>query len=510
MSSSELLGAALAIFALAFFARTAVLLGREPGGVDAWYYLAYARAFRRKPGLRVDLPEYLLQDTRQSYAPVFPSLLGFLPEVVRARSFWAISPAIDCLTLLLLFLLALKLTAAPTVALVASLAYAVSPTMVSETRALSPRSFGVFLQALSLVFLLRANIGPPHWWWTALALLSGALLILSSATATASYFFVAASLSLAFRAPHYALVAVAALGLAWLVAFDRTRRMFENYVEAVKFWRRNRPFFGSHPILDSPVYGGPRPKKGIGQRELGFLGQSLPFQLLRLLGENPFFLALFFAPSPFSGNEWTRSLFVWSASLSAFAVISTVVWPLRAFGPGRSYMKSAIFPTAYVLAAGIGTSQGLSRPIGLATLAALLASVLSILFFLWYTRRKKHEHTAHVPRDLRVLVEQLAGLPPGGVACLPGGYSDYVTYQTERAVLWGGHNGSLDRFEMVSPVYRERVETLSRRYGVRFLIVERSFLDPVVLSLDERCALLAREGEFDLYDLDGAGETGAT
>jgi dihydrolipoamide dehydrogenase len=56
------------------------------------------------------------------------------------------------------------------------------------------------------------------------------------------------------------------------------------------------------------------------------------------------------------------ALFVWAASISAFAVISTVVWPLRAFGPGRNYMKSAIFPTAYILAAAIGTiPETLSR-----------------------------------------------------------------------------------------------------------------------------------------------------
>ena len=106
MDSTSLIVAATAIGALAFFARTAVLLGREPGGVDSWYYLCYARAFRKAPGLKVGLPQYLLQDQQQSYAPIFPSLLALIPEKVLARIFWAISPGIDCLTLILLFLLA--------------------------------------------------------------------------------------------------------------------------------------------------------------------------------------------------------------------------------------------------------------------------------------------------------------------------------------------------------------------------------------------------------------------
>ena len=499
MDSTSLLVAATAIGALAFFARTAVLLGREPGGVDSWYYLCYAQAFRKAPGLRVGLPQYLLQDRDQSYAPIFPSLLALIPERILARIFWAISPGIDCLTLILLFLLALKLTAAPTVAVIAALAYAVSPTLISETRALSPRSFGVLLHAASLVLLLRASIGEPHWTWTTSALLSGAFVYLSSATASASYVFVAAALTLVLGEPRHILIALAAMPIAWLVSLGHLGRVFANYAHAVLYWVRHRKMFGSHPILDSPIYGGPRTRSSSRPRELGFLGHGLGPQMLRLLGENPFLLVLPLAGA--SQNPWSRALFVWAASISAFAAISTVVWPLRAFGPGRNYMKSAIFPTAYILAAAIGTPQGLLSPPGLATLAALGASSVSVIFFLAYMRGKKNELTAHVPPGLRGLATRLATLPEGGVVCLPGGYSDYITYKTGRAVLWGGHSGSLDKFELVSPVWRERVENAARRHGVRYLIVERSWVDPAVLALDPGCALVAQDGGFELHDL---------
>lgn len=502
MDSTSLLVAATAIGALAFLARTAVLLGREPGGVDSWYYLCYARAFRKAPGIRVKLPQYLLQDQEQSYAPVFPSLLALIPEKVLARIFWAISPGIDCLTLILLFLLALKLTAAPTVAVIAALAYAVSPTLISETRALSPRSFGVLLHAVSLVLLLRASIGIPHWTWTTGALLAGALVYLSSATASASYVFVAGVLTLTLGEPRHLLIALASMAIAWILSLGHLGRVFVNYAHAVRYWVRHRKMFGSHPVLDSEVYGGPRVRPTARPRELGFLGQGLGPQMLRLLGENPFLLVLPLARN--SRGAWPEALFVWAASISAFAVISTVVWPLRAFGPGRNYMKSAIFPTAYILAAAIGTPQGLMSAPGLATLAALGASMVSVIFFLVYMRGKKNELTAHVPPGLRALAQRLEQLPPGGVVCLPGGYSDYITYKTERQVLWGGHSGSLDKFELVSPVWRERVEDAARSRGVRYLIVERSWVDPAILALDESCALVAREDIFDLYDLQAA------
>ncbi|HQZ18747.1 MAG TPA: hypothetical protein PLD86_17875, partial [Vicinamibacteria bacterium] len=408
---------------------------------------------------------------------------------------------IDCLTLILLFLLALKLTAAPTVAVIAALAYAVSPTLISETRALSPRSFGVLLHAVSLVLLLRASIGVPHWTWTAGALLSGAFVYLSSATASASYVFVAGALTLVLGEPRHFLIALAAMPIAWAVSLGHLGRVFENYAHAVRYWVRHRKTFGSHPILDSSLYGGPRARSTSRPRELGFLGQGLGPQMLRLLGENPFLLVLPLAGAASSPGGWSEALFVWAASISAFAVISTVVWPLRAFGPGRNYMKSAIFPTAYILAAAIGSPKGLMSAPGLATLAALGASMVSVIFFLVYMRGKKNELTAHVPPGLRALATRLASLPPAGVVCLPGGYSDYITYKTERPVLWGGHSGSLDKFELVSPVWRERVEDAARRHGVRYLIVERAWVDPAVLALDAGCARIAQEDGFDMFDL---------
>ena len=289
------------------------------------------------------------------------------------------------------------------------------------------------------------------------------------------------------------------MGFAWLVSLGHLSRVFANYVHAVRFWVRHRRSFGSHPILDSRIYGGPRAAFSHQPKEPGFLGHGLGAQLLRLFGENPLLLALPFAPIP--QEAWALRLYVWGVSLSALSVISTIVWPLRAFGPGRGYMKAAIFPTAYVLAAATSTPSGFLRLHALATLAAWAASVASIVFFLTYMRNKDNELTAHVPPGLKAMAAELALRKTGGVVCLPGGYSDYIAYNTGRAVLWGSHSGSLNKFELVAPLWQERVEHAARRHGVRYLIVERAFVDPAILALDPGCALVSTSPGFDLYDL---------
>src|SRR5256885_2528991 len=100
----------LILAAVAFVLRVSVHVGRTPGGVDTWYYLAYADAFRRRPSLDVRLTRYLLQDQVQSYPPLFPSLLGLLPSRGLDRGYWAVAPAIDCLHLLLLYGVTFRLT----------------------------------------------------------------------------------------------------------------------------------------------------------------------------------------------------------------------------------------------------------------------------------------------------------------------------------------------------------------------------------------------------------------
>src|SRR6185295_1205842 len=95
----------------------------------------------------------------------------------------------------------------------------------------------------------------------------------------------------------------------------------------------------------------------------GFLGKSTAQQLGRLVGENPFLLALMLAGS--GGYWWGHHLYAWAVALAGLSVVATILPPLRAFGPGRSYMKAAIFPTAYTLAYAIGTPARLLLPFGL-------------------------------------------------------------------------------------------------------------------------------------------------
>jgi len=444
--SGQLLWASIGVVlaGMAFLLRVAVNAGRSPGGVDTWYYFAYADAVRARPRLEVRLPQYLLQDEVQSYAPLFPSLLALLPRAWLRKWFWTISPAIDCAHLVLLYWLALAITGNIVVSTLAGCLYAFTPQLVSETRSLNGRALGALLHSIAVLAVLRYVMSGDPWPWLPLALLFGAALFLASATGTVAYAVVCCVLTAIDQDFRYLLVAGGAVVAATVLSAGHFLRVAGNYLGAVEYWRRNRYLFGAHPVRHSPLYGGSSPAVDPPAQSPGFLGETGLHQLARLLGENPLILAL---PLVAHGTPpWGPRLYWWAVSLAALSVAATVLTRYWPFGPGRSYVKAAVLPTALTLAAGIGTLRGLRSPVGLVTAACFSASIVSIGFFYWYVRNRRTGQTAAVPEGLAHAVRRLAELPPGGFLCLPSLNADYACYHSDKPVLWGGHCGNLSRF----------------------------------------------------------------
>jgi hypothetical protein len=484
------------IVSAAFLLRIAVHAGRVPSGIDTWYYLAYADAFRARPSFDVRLPHYLLQDDRQSYPPLFPMFLAMFPRSWLRRWFWTLSPAIDCFHLAILYWLSFKITASIPVAAISACVYAFTPQLISETRSLNPRSFGALLHSIAVVLAFRYVILSGGWMWLGLALLAGAALFLAAATSAAGYAFVCVVLSLLYGDWRYAAIAAGAFLLATALSGGHLLRVSRNYLQAVEFWHRNRRLFGAHPIRNSPIYGDVNAP--VAERP-GFLGGNTLQQLARLVGENPFVLALPLAPK--GVPPWGIALYWWAMSLVALSLIATVLPPLRAFGPGRGYLKAGVFPTAYTLAVGIGTVHGLRLPVGIATVFGLVCSIGAISTFYLYSRRKLTEKNESVPRGLDDAVRHLAGLSGDGVLCLPYAYADYACYHSGKSVLWGSHCGDLGRVEPLLPVISEPIPGLLVRYGARYVLLDTLYARAAEIGLEGTLEMRGRWHTFELYEV---------
>ena len=137
----------------------------RPGAVPAAAHLHRHAARRRRhlvlPGQRrgdprqkrlpISLPQYLLHDDKESYPAVFPLFLALLSPNWLRSYFWLLSPIIDAVHLLLLYLLAFRLTDSVLAPGPLGLIYAVTPQLISETRNLNGRAFASLLQTIAML-----------------------------------------------------------------------------------------------------------------------------------------------------------------------------------------------------------------------------------------------------------------------------------------------------------------------------------------------------------------------
>jgi len=498
-----LVGAAL--MAIAIGIRLGIHIGSRPGGVDTWYFLASAEALRKTRRFPISLPQYLLHTKTESYPPGFVVFLALFPPGWLRRNFWLISPLVDATHLLLVYVLTLRLTGSLFAAIVAGAVHALTPQLIAETRSLNPRAFGVFLGSITMYLILRSllpvggaaksMLGPSPWYVIAAAILASTVLFLTTTGVT--FLIATGALSVVFGDPRYLAIALAGLAGAVVLSGGFYLRVLENYVHAVRFWRRNIEYRGLHPILDSPIYGG----AASGARKVNWQAGGRVRSLVRLIGENPFLVPMVFAATPsFVVEWWGQRMYVWAIAILLWAFAVTFVKPLKVFGPGHPYMKASVMPTAFSLALVVSGEDGWRSFAGAMIGLSFLLSFAAIAVFYGYLRTRTSEHTSSTPPDLEATAADLAGASGEGVLCLPSMYADFVSFASRKKVLWGGHSGDLSKFEAVYPVIRRPLEDLIDEYRLDYVLLDLAYTDPEQLRLTARLRPISRHGTFALYE----------
>jgi hypothetical protein len=494
----------LGLVGLALYLRLRIFIGTRPGGVDTWYYLASAAAIRRQKRLPISLPQYLLHEDKESYPAVFPLFLASLPPDWLQSYFWLVSPIIDVVQLLLLYLLTFRLTDSVLAAGTAGLIYAVTPQLISETRNLNGRAFASLLQTITMLVLLRSvipSVGPSatltgqgdYGLW-AIGVLLVAVLYNTHTSTTIAFLVSAATLSVVLGERRLLLAGLAGLPVAILISGGYYLRVIRNHLYAARFWARNISFTRAHQVEDSPLFsnnnGRDDSPRGLYRSRLG-LG-------LRVLGENPFILAMLVTPIP--ANLWAVHMYWWAVAILVWSMLTTFGGPLRILGPGFHYMKTSVFPTAYALSVTVNIQEGAISAVGLALLISVIASFAALAYFYRLMARRETEHTAQTPPNLAEAATFLKALPGERVLVLPTMYADFVAYGADKAVVWGGHSGDLSKFEEFFPVLRKPIDYFVRRYAVDYVVLDETYVLPQRIGIESSITALGRFGTIAVYE----------
>jgi hypothetical protein len=495
----------LGLVGLALYLRLRIFIGTRPGGVDTWYYLASAEAIRVQRRLPIRLPQYLLHEDKESYPAVFPLFLALLPQKWLRSYFWLVSPIIDSVHLLLLYLLVFRLTDSVLAAGTAGLIYAVTPQLISETRNLNGRAFASLLQTITMLVLLRsvipsvgpmsAFVGPGDNGVFITAILLIAVLYNTHTSTTIAFLVSVATLSFVLHEPRFVLAGLAGLPVAIVISGGYYLRVLLNHVHAARFWIRNVRYTRAHQIDDSPVFG---TRNGSRQPRRGLYRSVLPLGV-RVLGENPFILAMLVTRIP--DNIWAVHMYWWAVAILAWSILTTFGGPLRILGPGFHYMKTSVFPSAYVLAVTVNIEEGAVSVVGLALLFSIIASFAALAYFYRLMSRRATEHTAQTPPDLADAATYLRTLAGTRVLVLPTMYADFIAYNARKAVVWGGHSGNLDKFEEFFPVLRKPLEYFVARYQVDYLVTDDVYAAPTHLQIEPYTTELKRFGMIGVHEV---------
>jgi hypothetical protein len=170
-------------------------------------------------------------------------------------------------------------------------------------------------------------------------------------------------------------------------------------------------------------------------------------------------------------------------------------------------MKASVFPSAYTLAVTVNMREGGLTGFDVMLLISLFGSFGALAYFFRVMDRRRTEQTAQTPPDLARATDYVSNLPEGAVLVLPNMYADFVTYNSAKPVVWGGHSGNLSRFEEFFPVLRKPLSYFFERYHVAYVLLDLQYATPERLQIGDATNLLEQFGPIGVYRVHSRAST---
>lgn len=447
-------------------------------GCDAYYFLLCAESFRKHKKIPIVLEEYYtLEPQEQWYPPLFSVILGLIPKQALEKYHWVFNQILDYFTLVILFLLLLKLSGIYLASLFC-IVYSLSGAILNELKSLTSRSLTLPLCLAFFVVNYFAASGD----WVALVFAVGLFMVIifTHKLTLQLLIFVNLFLSIAFFKPNY----LSAIILAYLCAFLFFRRMTVKIIMAhwdiVKFWFRNWSLLGAHVVYQSKPYLDEKIQcQYYKQQSL----REVVAQLKNLVHSN--YWVLFLAPALLNFKnisgifQYTTILL---ASILTWAILTTFVPLFRCFGLGIQYMKYSNAPS-YVLASGILYLEP-NRANMILMAVCLILSLRSYYYNCKTLRPTKSGYSGAFDSDMKEVILNIRSIPSIKLFCLPFHIADLVAYHAKRPVLWGTHGYGFKNVQEIFPVLQKPINEIIKKHSVTHVLLEKNYctLRDLVLS----------------------------
>lgn len=463
-------------------------------GVDAYYFLLCVEEFRKRKRIPIILPPYYrLENQEQWYPPGFTVFLWLFPERFLKKYYWALSPAIDCLIIAVLFTVTYLATDSMWLAGLGGLLYAINLAAISECLTLTSRQLGSLLLAVVLLSFF-GFVNYHNYYFLGLFLLSGFILLMTHKMSTQLLWFVLPLMSMVFWDPTYILGAVSIMILTFLLSKGFYVKVLKGHCDILSFWNRNWRNLGAHQVNSSPVYGDEErddPGRYFGKGLKGL------YRSFRRLGANVSVVMLIF-PIIFYPqlSLFDRQMFWWVILAYALAILTLLVPQLRFLGEGPKYLKMAVLPVSYLTVVSLHYGWNIGYYYyPLLGICILLSIWLNIKISRSFALSKKPSLDSDFKQIADFFLNERG---TGVIGCIPCDLADTIAYHCHRSVLWGTHSYGFRQAEPFYPVLRKPLEFFISKYGVSHLIIDSSYISPETLRLSPVNRIFVA-GTYEIY-----------
>lgn len=479
-------------------------LAPQGAGVDHWYWKSYVEAYRRDRVFPPRLPQYILEE-EQWYPPLFALLLAKLPDALLDRWSEHVAIAIDLARMALLVAVAAwQSNWNPNVVIVCALIYATTPIQISYNIQLNPRGLAAIMLDALLVALLWGTAQEGAWWVWAVVVLLGGLVLLTHKMTTQLLVFVLLGTAAIYGRPLLLLLLPAWFAAAMAMSKGFYWKVLRHHVDITQFWHRNWQWIGADPLRESPIYGDGHHQRPSKLHKPGLRG--VLWHGFVLFGFNPaaWIACLLVYERIFVGSAlliYPTPLLVWLVLPCLWAVLTSLVNPLKRFGAGYLYVYNTSLMASLVLAL---TFQYTRAP-GISTLLVGLALTLNIVGVAIYYWQFIGNKRTRLDDGLIAILNKLKEQPSGVVMCFPVHWCEVVAYKSGYPVLWGGHGYGFRLLQPTWPRLLIPIKEVVPRYKVRYLLTMDGML-PDTFVADLPPARVVTHEEYCLYCFEPSGE----
>lgn len=472
---------------LSFFLQVWARFKNRYFGVDPWHHLMVADYIRKHRRLPVSFTDKYVIPGPYGYPPFLFFILALFPKKFTDNYNFIFSPIFDALHNYAIFFVAFLLSNNLMVAILAQIIAALTPVTVLEASILNARVLSYLFVSLSFFLLLLFSVNG-NLLWLAIAGIVLFILFFTHKFGTQAYVFLAIVFSVAERNILYIGFFLLIFSLAVILGGKRYRLIFNEQMDALKYWYKNRDNRFTHQFRGE--------QKDFKERQfvdrMFVLSSKLP--IASIIGESPwvfFFLSLliikYFNAVPAESiipELFLSKLILWAITMLVVGFLVLSIKRLLFIGEGYRYIEFAVFPISIVMASYVPFFLNNYRTISVLIFSITCLVVLTVIIFL---QRKVilNDRNRSITKEKWEIIDYLNKNVGDKLrlGIFPLQEGDAFLYFAKGKVLTADSLVLLDKLSDMYPVVTKKVEDIVKKYGLNYIFFDKKYVNFQELGL---------------------------